>query len=87
MDFFPLFFSQGLTSIGKPYLTDSQFQALCELFSDPKQKEHVLWKKFVSTLEDPGEGIWKRSIDKNSTCIKLVIPGWSSGISGTSNRK
>ena len=45
---------QGLSSIGKPDLTDSEFQALCKQFQDPKLKGHVLWKKFVGKMEDSG---------------------------------
>ena len=44
---------QGLSSVGKS-LTDVEFNTLCELYQDPKKKDHVRWKDFVHTIEAPG---------------------------------
>ncbi len=50
-----MFFLQGLSSMGRPDYTEAEFKGLCLSFKDPKLKDHVLWKKFVSALEDPSK--------------------------------
>jgi Ca2+-binding EF-hand superfamily protein len=44
-------FRQGLSSLGQPSLTDGQFSGLCSHYADPKHKGNVLWKKFISDIE------------------------------------
>jgi len=41
--------------MGKPDLTEAEFKGLCLAFADPKLADHILWKKFVSALEDPSK--------------------------------
>lgn len=38
----------------KSDLSDSDFNALCALFPDPKKEGHVRWKDFVNAME-PGK--------------------------------
>ena len=42
---------QGLSSLGQPSLTEDQFSALCTHYADPKHRGNVLWKKFISDID------------------------------------
>ena len=44
-------FWQGLSSLGRPSLTYGQFSALCSRYADPKHGGNILWKKFISDIE------------------------------------
>ena len=44
-------FWQGLSSLGQPSLTYGQFSALCSCYADPKHGGNILWKKFISDIE------------------------------------
>ena len=44
-------FHQGLSSMRHSDLTQEEFAALCSLYSDPKKKDHVLWKQFVADVD------------------------------------
>ena len=54
---------QGLSSLGLPYLTDTQFTALCDHYVNPSRKECVCWKKFLNDVDQGGYGpgwVWTR---------------------------
>ena len=42
-------------------MTDEQFSALCCRYPDPKHRGNVLWKKFISDIEE-GEGGFTRPV-------------------------
>ena len=44
-------FRQGLTAMGQTYLRDEEVAVLCERYSDPKKKHHVLWKCFLAEID------------------------------------
>lgn len=51
-------FSQGLSSLGQPSLTDEEFMALSSHYADPKHKGNVLWKAFISDIDQSTCGHW-----------------------------
>ena len=44
-------FFQGLSSLGQPSLTDEEFTALSCHYADPRHKGNVLWKAFISDID------------------------------------
>ena len=58
--------------MGKPDLTEAQFRGLCSAFSDPSKTDDVLWKQFVSVLEDPSKSVCMLAVCFD-VCIAHII--------------
>ena len=40
--------------MGKPGLSEAEFQALCSLYADPKNKGRVRWRAFMVDMDHQG---------------------------------
>ena len=63
-------FWQGLSSLGQPSLTHGQFSALCSCYADPKHGGNIIWKKFISDIE---QGVYT-SHNICFTLLYIIVP-------------
>jgi Ca2+-binding EF-hand superfamily protein len=81
-------FRQGLTSMRHSDLTEGEFAALCQLYCDPKKKDHVLWKRFLADIDRAyGESGLEQTPTRRLTtrAPHIAKPGdvtWAGGLSG-----
>ena len=60
----------GLSALGQHRLTDSQFEALCKMYSSAKMPDKVLWTRFMEDIES-GKNLDLMLIKMN---LRLTFP-------------